>query len=71
MSKPTLRDLAKAYSKGILQKENYREARATLINGILSGDDTLQVNEYPALVELPDEESLDVTERKSVKKKLL
>ncbi|MFQ5660578.1 MAG: hypothetical protein ACE5GZ_09130 [Gammaproteobacteria bacterium] len=69
MKQTTLRSLAKSFAKGEIDKERYRHARTELINGILSGEIPLPVNDYPALVKPPKEESLEVTERRPEKKK--
>lgn len=42
----TLRQLARAYAKGELDKDSYRQARAKLIEGILAGEIPLQENNY-------------------------
>jgi formylglycine-generating enzyme required for sulfatase activity len=46
MPRMTLRQLAKAYAKGELDKDSYRQARARLIEGILAGEIPLQENNY-------------------------
>ncbi|OGT31991.1 MAG: hypothetical protein A2W28_11780 [Gammaproteobacteria bacterium RBG_16_51_14] len=56
----TLRGLAKEYAKGAISKEDYRQARAELITGILSGEIPLEVNEYPSPVAPPELESITV-----------
>jgi len=65
----TLRQLSNAYAKGALDQDAYRSARTNLIERILSGEVVLHINVYPDLVAPPESESLEVTERKSEKKK--
>lgn len=61
MSNQTLRDLAKDYAKGAIDKETYRKSRTELVTAITSGNVTLTANNYePPL--MPVEEELDVTE---------
>lgn len=50
MSDQTLRQLARAHAKGQMDKQQYRKARAELIEGILSGDIPLRENDYPSPV---------------------
>lgn len=69
MNDSSLRSLAKAYAKGTIEQTAYREARAKLLHGILSGETVLQENEYPPLPKPMEDESLEVTERRPVKKK--
>ncbi len=64
MANQTLRELAKEYAQGNLDKETYRKSRAELIQGIIAGTILLQPIEYPPLVQPPEPESLDATERK-------
>jgi len=68
MSNTTLRELAKAHANGNLNREAYRHARTKYIEGILSGEAPLQVNEYPPLVRAPAEESLEATEQQKKKR---
>ena len=44
----TLRALARQYAKGEIDKDSYRRSRSEFIEGVLSGQIPLQVNEYPA-----------------------
>ncbi len=69
MTETTLRGLAKAFAKKKLQQEDYREARAKYINGILSGEIKLTVNKYPPMVRPIADESQEVTVRRKDKKK--
>lgn len=70
MADTTLRSLAKAYAKKNLDTAAYREARAKFINGVLSGDIDLTVNEYPPLIRPKGDEASEVTERRDSKKKV-
>jgi len=67
MSDKTLRQLTRAYAIGDLDREQYRKARAELINGILAGEIAVPENDYPAPVRLrsPDDTFDEVTERKT------
>ncbi len=61
MSNQTLRELAKDYAKGVIDKETYRKSRTELVTAITSGNVTVKANNYePPLI--PAEEELDVTE---------
>lgn len=66
MSDKTLRQLTRAYAKGELDKDQYRKARAELINGILAGEITVPEDDYPSLVKPRsiDDTFEEVTERK-------
>lgn len=61
MSQATLRKLARDYADGILEKEDYRRSRAELLEGILSGEIELQVNEYLPPVVPEKDDVLDIT----------
>jgi len=50
----TLRQLAKNYAKGVIDKATYRKARGELISGIIDGSRTLQENTYLPPVEMED-----------------
>lgn len=70
MASTTLRTLAKAYAKKNMETAAYREARAKFINGVLSGETELTVNEYPPLIRPKgDEAAAEVTVRRESKKK--
>lgn len=71
MPQVTLRQLAKSYAKGELDKDSYRQARARLIEGILAGEVPLLENKYlPPFSAGRDESTLDTsTQRGSHKKK--
>lgn len=68
MAETTLRNLSKAYAKKSLPLEAYRQARGKYINGILTGDIVLTINDYPRLIKPADDESLEVTVRRDKKK---
>lgn len=61
MGEKTLRELAKEFAKGAINKEEYRKARGGLIKGILSGEIPLQVNEYPPPIMPPEPEPITET----------
>lgn len=69
MAMTTLRSLAKAYAKKNLETPAYREARAKFINGVLTGEVELSVNEYPPLIRPKRDEAAEVTVRRESKKK--
>jgi hypothetical protein len=61
MSNKTLRELARDYAKGAIDKETYRKSRTELVTAIISGKVAVKANAYePPL--MPVEEDLDVTE---------
>ena len=66
MPQMTLRQLAKAYARGDLDKDSYRQKRANLLEGILAGDIPLQENVFLApLQPKADDATYDVaTDRK-------
>ncbi|MEX2523333.1 MAG: hypothetical protein WD750_00090 [Gammaproteobacteria bacterium] len=70
MSDKTLRQLTRAYAKGDLDRDQYRKARAELINGILAGDITVPEKDYAPPVKPRSVEDTveEVTERKSREK---
>lgn len=72
MLQMTLRQLARAYAEGELDKDNYRENRGELIAGILAGD--IQVPEHedlPPVRPRPDDATVEqATERRLPKKKV-
>lgn len=59
MTSQTLRELAREYAKGTLDRESYRRDRAALIDGILSGAVPVAPIEYAAPVS--SRSSLDMT----------
>jgi len=71
MPQMTLRQLARAYAEGELDKDSYRERRAELIAGILAGD--IEVPEFenlPPVHPPPDDATFEqATERRPQKKK--
>jgi len=71
MSQMTLRQLARAYAEGELDKDSYREARAELIAGILAGDIPVHEHENlpPVRTRRNDATLEQATERRSPKKK--
>lgn len=69
MAETALRSLAKAYAKKNLEHAPYRAARAKFINGVLSGEAELTVNEYPSLIRPKRDEALEATVRRSGEKK--
>ncbi len=50
METPTLRDLARDYAKGTLDRDSYRRNRATLIDGILAGTIRVEAIDFAAPV---------------------
>ncbi len=64
MANQTLRQLAKQYSLGNLEKDDYRKSRAELLQGIVAGNVSLAEIDYPPPVQPPEPESLDTTERR-------
>lgn len=68
MAETVLRGLAKSYAKKNLEHTAYREARAKFINGVLSGEAELTVNNYPPLVRPKLDQASEVTVRRSGKK---
>ncbi len=64
MAKQKLRELAKEHAQGNLDREAYKKSRADLIQGILSSEIPLEEIDYPPLVQPPEPESLDDTQRK-------
>ena len=69
MANSSLRELAKEHAQGNLDKETYRKSRAALIQGIVSHKIPLKQIDYPPLVQPPEPESLDETQRKEDNKK--
>ncbi len=65
MANQTLRELAKDHVNGNIDKDSYRKSRAELLQGIVSGSIPLAEIDYPPLVQPPEPESLDDTQRKS------
>ena len=68
MADTTLRSLAKAYSKKTIEQAAYREARAKFINGVLAGEITLSVNDYPPLIRPKTDPTTETTLRRQEKK---
>ncbi len=66
MAEKTLQQLTRAYAQGELDKENYRKARASLINDILSGEVEVPDKTYPTPIHprAQDNTFEEVTERK-------
>ena len=57
----TLRELAKGYARGVLDKDKYRKSRTELINGIIEGTVSLETIDYaPPL--MPSEDDDVITE---------
>jgi hypothetical protein len=69
MPETTLRSLAKAYAKKTIEQAAYREARAKFINGVLSGEIKLSVNEYPPLIRPKPDAATEPTLRRFNEKK--
>lgn len=69
MADTSLRSLARAYAKKNIEHAAYREARAKFIEGVLSGEMELPVNEYPPLIKPSEDEAREVTVRRGQKKK--
>jgi hypothetical protein len=61
MSNQTLRELAKDYAKGTIDKDNYRKSRTELITAITAGKITVAANDYPPPL-MPSEEDEAITE---------
>ena len=68
MANNTLRELAKEYAQGNIDKESYRSSRAELIQGTVAETIPLKEIDYPPLVQPPEPESLDETQRKDESK---
>lgn len=69
MTTQTLRQLARSHADGEIDKASYRKARSDLIQGILDSSIPLEDIEYPPLVQPPEPESLDDTQRREDVKK--
>ncbi|NKB39216.1 MAG: hypothetical protein GKR93_18960 [Gammaproteobacteria bacterium] len=69
MANQSLRELAKEHAQGNLDREAYKKSRSDLIQGILSSTIPLKEIDYPPLVQPPESESLDDTQRKEDYKK--
>ncbi len=69
MANQTLRELAKEHAQGNLDKDSYWKLRANLIQGIISASIPLKEIDYPPLVQPPEPESLDDTQRRDDYKK--
>jgi len=69
MPDTTLRSLAKAHAKKTMERAAYREARTKFINGVLSGEMDLTVNDYPPLIRPKGDEASEITVRRDSKKK--
>ena len=57
-----LRELAKEYAQGVIDKETYRKSRKELIQGICNGDIKVEPREYLAPLEIIHESLDDTTE---------
>lgn len=64
MANQTLRQLAKEFAQGNLDKDNYRKSRSELLQDIVSGEVSLEEINFPPPVRPPEPESLDTTERR-------
>jgi hypothetical protein len=62
MSNQTLRELAKDYAKGVIDKETYRKSRTSLITAITAGKITVTENNYAPPLLPASVEDLDATE---------
>jgi formylglycine-generating enzyme required for sulfatase activity len=67
MGQVSLRDLVQQYTRGELDKEDYRKTRTDLINDVLARTHTLRTNTFPPLIKPTDEGTLDITERSQKK----
>ena len=56
MSTHTLRELARDYSRGVIDKEKYRKSRSELIKGIIAGQIAVKPIDYLPLLKPPVEE---------------
>lgn len=61
MSDQTLRELAKEYAKGQIDKDNYRKSRAELITAITAGKVDVKATDFPPPL-MPSEEEAAITE---------
>jgi uncharacterized membrane protein len=61
MSNQTLRELAKVYAKGEIDKENYRKSRVELITAITEGKVNVKAIDFPPPL-MPSEEEAAITE---------
>lgn len=62
MSNQTLRELAKDYARGIIDKEDYRKSRAELITGITTGQVPVKIIDYPPPLMPSDGDDQAITE---------
>lgn len=65
----TLRQLAKEHAEGSLDRDSYRKSRAEYLQGLVSGEISLQEIDYPPPVKPPEPEALDTTERREEAKR--
>jgi hypothetical protein len=66
MTQKTLRELAREYARGELNKDAYRQARTLLIAGIQAGTIALRAIDYRPLIR-PPEKYAEVAERRGKK----
>lgn len=62
MSRQTLRELAKDYAKGVIDKENYRKSRTELIKDIITGKTAVKAIDYEGPLRPSDEVEEAITE---------
>lgn len=61
MSQKTLRELAKGYARGEIDKDSYRKSRGELIEGIIAGKIAVKVIDYPPPL-VPSDDDKAITE---------
>jgi hypothetical protein len=62
MTGTTLRELARAYAKGELGREEYRRSRSDLVASILSGEVVVKNLDFPPPLKFPGGDGQDATE---------
>lgn len=65
MTGVTLRDLARAFARGELGRDEYRRSRSELVTSILSGEVVVKNIEFPPPIHPPGGEGQDATEPRS------
>jgi hypothetical protein len=65
----TLRDLARAFAKGEMARDDYRRSRSALVNSILSGEVAVKNIEFPPPLHPPGAEGQDTTEPRPRKRR--
>lgn len=62
MTAKTLRELARAYAKGELARDDYRRSRSGLVGAILAGEVEVRAIDFPPPLKPPGGEPADATE---------